>query len=120
MGKVIHRQLFVPLPLLRAIEQLPESIEADGHTLRFTGQVTSPPILRNFDAHRAFVECNGFGGCVDLSSASTARTDMALRIGGLRQRTVEKLIQGLRTAMLDGETPVVTVVDDRIAVCRTA
>ena len=120
MGKVIHRQLFVGLPLLRAIDQLPESVTVDGLTLRFTGEVTSAPILRDFAAHRAFVECQGFRGCVDLSSASSTRSDMALRIQGLSHGAAEKLILALRKAMLDGQTPAAAVVDERIDVCRTA
>ncbi|MEY2461371.1 MAG: hypothetical protein QOG30_3201, partial [Acidimicrobiaceae bacterium] len=38
MAKSGQRQAFVGLPLLRAIEQLPETVEVDGMTLRFTGE----------------------------------------------------------------------------------
>ena len=100
MATTVQRQVFVPLPLLRAIEQLPESIDVDGTTLRFTGEVTSAPIVLDFSAHRALIECDGHDGWVDLSSASTTRTDMTLRIKGLRPASVEMLLLALRSAMV--------------------
>jgi hypothetical protein len=74
----------------------------------------------DFAAHRAFVECRRGRGSVDLSSASTSRTDMALRLQGVRPSVVEKLILALREAMIVREIAVAAVVDDRIDMCRTA
>ena len=119
MATTVQRQLFVPLPLLRAIEQLPESIEVDGMTLRFTGEVTSAPIVADFAAHRALIECDGHEGWVDLSSASTTRTDMTLRIKGLRAARVEQLVIALRAAMTATQ-PQTYAIAERIDVCLTA
>jgi hypothetical protein len=120
MSKIVHHQVFVPLPLLRAIEQLPERIHVDGITVRFTGEVTSAPIILDFAAHRAFVECNGHRGWVDLSSASSSRCEMTLRIGGLRATVVDRLVLALRAAMIASQTAARAVADERIDVCRSA
>jgi SH3-like domain-containing protein len=120
MAKTVQRQAFVPLPLLRAIEQLPEMVEIDGMTLRFTGEVTSAPIVLGFSAYRAHCECDGHDGWVDLSSASTTRTDMTMRIKGLRARRVEQLVMALRAAMTATTARAEAIADERIDVCRTA
>src|SRR5258708_3073662 len=120
MAHVIHRQVFVPLPLLRAIERLPDAIAVGGCTLRLTGEVTSAPIMRGFAAYRAFVECDGAAGWIDLSSASSSRTDMTLRTRGVRMEVAEKLVLALRTAMVAPQSQTVDIVDDRIDACRSA
>ena len=48
-------------PLLRAIEQLPQTVQADGLELEFTGEVTSAPIVVTFAAYRAFVTVGAEG-----------------------------------------------------------
>jgi hypothetical protein len=114
-------QAFVSLPLLRAIEQLPEIVEVDGTVLRFTGQVTSAAIVLDFSAYRAHCECDGVAGHVDLSSASTWRSEMTLRVEGVSAARAEQLLLGLRRAMLaTRQTASVPIGSDRIATCRSA
>jgi hypothetical protein len=117
---MVTKQLFVSLPLLRAIEHLPEAVEVDGLTLRFTGEVTSSPIVLGFAAHRARVECDHGTGHVDLSSATSWRSEMTLRIDGINARRAEALVQALRRAMVAEQTRVEPVAGERIAVCRSA
>ncbi|MEY2403942.1 MAG: hypothetical protein QOD38_1493 [Acidimicrobiaceae bacterium] len=120
MARTVHRQVFVALPLLRAIERLPDSIEVDGTTLRFTGEVSSAPIMIGFAAHRATVECGGRVGWVDLSSASSSRCDMTLCLQGIRVAVVEDLVLALRREMTEGRAVAPVAADDRIVVCRSA
>jgi SH3-like domain-containing protein len=120
MTKSVTRQAFVSLPLLRAIERLPESIDIDGTTLRFTGEVTSAPIVLGFFAYRTFVDFDGRGGWVDLSSASSTRTDMSMRFEGLRTERVEHLLLTLRAAMAAPQAKAEPAPGERIDVCRTA
>jgi hypothetical protein len=118
---VTTKQLFVPLPLLRAIEQLPESVEIDGITLRFTGEVTSALIVRDFAAYRALLEWDRGSGHVDLSSASSWRTDMSLRLEGISAARAEKVLLTLRSTMVaQTESRPETTGDERIDVCRSA
>jgi hypothetical protein len=121
MARIVQRQAFVGLPLLRAIAELPETTEADGVTLRLTGEVSSAPIMVGFAGHRAFVEADGCRGSVDLSSASSKRCEMTLRLEGLRPSVVEHLLLALRDAMMastavDSAAPA----DERMHACRTA
>ena len=92
----------------------------DGITLRFTGEVTSAPIVIGFSAHRALLECDGHDGWVDLSSASTTRTDMTLLVKGLRAARVEQLVIALRAAMTATQPQIYAIADDRIDACQTA
>ena len=121
MRTVVQRQVFVPLPLLRAIEQLPTSVGANGVTLRFTGEVTSARIVRGFNAHRALVDWDRGTGHVDLSSAGTCRSDMSLHLVGISAARAEQLLLALRAAMTSTtENASATASDDRIDVCQTA
>jgi hypothetical protein len=121
MASTVQRQAFVALPLLRAIEQLPASVEVDGITLRFTGEVTSAPIVRGFSAYRARCECDGATGQVDLSSASSWRSELSLRLEGISAARAEQLLLALRTAMVErAESGSEVFGDGRIGVCRSA
>jgi hypothetical protein len=121
MAKTVQRQAFVALPLLRAIEQLPEMVEVDGMTLRFTGEVRRASIVQGFSAYRALCECDGAAGRVDLSSASSWRSEMTLRVDGMSPARVETLLLSLRMAMVARtESRSAATGDGRIAVCRTA
>ena len=114
-------QAFVSLPLLRAIEQLPETIEVDGVELRFTGEVTSAPIVCGFAAHRALVAWEHGTGTVDLSSASSSRSELTLRLEGVSAARAERLLLGLRRAMMaDTQTTSALTTSERIAACRSA
>ena len=119
MAKTVQRQAFVALPLLRAIEQLPEIVAIDGMTLRLTGEVTSAPILQGFSAYRAHCECDGAAGSVDVSSASSWRSEIALRLDGISPARVETLLLALRAAM-NATIAKPSQVDDRIDECQTA
>jgi hypothetical protein len=118
---VTTTHLFVAVPLLRAIENLPETITVDGMRCRFTGEVTSAPIIRGFFAHRAYFECDRGSGHVDLSSVSSWRCEMVLHVQGLRPARAERLLLGLRTALVaDTTIPDAGTSDDRIDACQTA
>jgi hypothetical protein len=82
--------------------------------------VTSAPIVLGFSAYRALVEFEGGVGWVDLSSASSSRTDMSLCAKGLRRARVEQLILEMRAAMVGEQPRVEGAGNDRIEVCRTA
>ncbi|MEY2430751.1 MAG: hypothetical protein QOC92_476 [Acidimicrobiaceae bacterium] len=118
---VTTTRVVVSLPLLRAIEHLPDVVEIDGITLRFTGQVTSAPIVRGFAAHRALVVSEHGDGYVDLTSASSWRSEMTLQLKGVSAARAEQLLLTLRSAMVAStESPAEATSDERIDVCRTA
>jgi len=118
---VITTHRFVDVPLLRAIEHLPQAVNVDGATYRFTGEVSSAPIIRGFNAHRAYFVHAGGAGHVDLSSANTWRCEMVVHVEGLRRDRAERVLLALRTAVVAASTiPAATAADDRIEACRTA
>ena len=96
MGKVTHRQAFVPVPLVRAIEALPAAVTANGQQLELTGQVGAGPLVKGLSAHRAHVRVGKARGWIDLSTAGSWRSDMTLRLEGLEPGAVELLLLAVR------------------------
>jgi hypothetical protein len=118
---VTTTHLVVSLPLLRAIEQLPDVLAIDGITLRFTGEVTSAPIVRGFAAHRALLMSEHGAGHVDLTSANSWRSEMTLQLKGVSGARAEQLLLALRSAMVaNTEGTSEATNDERIDVCRSA
>lgn len=116
---VVHKQLFVMAPLLRAIDDLPATVSAGGVTIECTGEISHAPIVRGFNAYRAFVRGNGIAGHIDLSSASSFRCEMSLRLTGARARTVEHLLFAIRSA-IERPNPVALEQGASMDACRTA
>jgi hypothetical protein len=112
MATNVQRQVFVSLPLLRAIQRLPDATTVNGVTLRLTGEATSAPIVNDLVSFRAAVRWEqgrrSDSGRIDLSSASSWRTDMTLRLDGMgtdahADAVVEQLILEIRRTMGDME-----------------
>lgn len=112
MATNVQRQVFVSLPLLRAIQRLPDVTTVNGITLHLTGEATSAPIVNDLASFRAGVRWEhgrrSGSGCIDLSSASSWRTDMTLRLNGIgadarANAVAECLILAIRHTMAGAE-----------------
>lgn len=112
MATTVQRQVFVSLPLLRAIQRLPDVTTVKGVTLSVTGESTSAPIVSDLASFRAAVRWEhgrrSGSGRIDLSSASSWRTDMTLRLDGIgsdarADAVTERLLLEIRHTMGSAE-----------------
>jgi hypothetical protein len=108
MATNVQRQAFVSLPLLRAIQRLPEVTTVDGVTLHLTGEATSAVIVNDLTSFRAAVRWQhgrrSGSGRIELSSASSWRTDLTLRLDGVGANArgdaiAERLLLEIRRTM---------------------
>jgi hypothetical protein len=121
MGSTVQSHAFVALPLLRAIEQLPDEVSVDGITLRFTGAVERAGIVADLYAFRAACTCGSATGWVDLSPAASWRTEMSLRMDRLGPSRVNQLLLALRAATLTNrKTAPAEPANERMTECRSA